>query len=49
VLVRDGHVCQIQRPRCTGYATVHHFVPSSQAPHLFWEPTNLVAEAGIGL
>jgi hypothetical protein len=23
--------------------TVHHRVPSSQAPHLFWEPSNLVA------
>jgi 5-methylcytosine-specific restriction endonuclease McrA len=31
-------------PRCTGYATtVHHRVPSSQAPHLFWEPSNLTA------
>ncbi|HET6642757.1 MAG TPA: HNH endonuclease [Gaiellaceae bacterium] len=30
--------------RCTGYATtVHHLIPSSQAPHLFWEPSNLVA------
>jgi hypothetical protein len=26
-------------PRGTGHATtVHHLVPSSQAPHLFWEP-----------
>jgi 5-methylcytosine-specific restriction endonuclease McrA len=44
VLAHYGHVCQLQGPRCTGYATtVHHLVPSSQAPHLFWEPANLVA------
>jgi 5-methylcytosine-specific restriction endonuclease McrA len=47
VLARDGHLCQIQGPRCRGYATsVHHLVPSSQAPDLFWEPTNLVAACG---
>jgi 5-methylcytosine-specific restriction endonuclease McrA len=44
VLAHNGYVCQVEGPRCTGYATtVHHLVPSSQAPHLFWEPTNLVA------
>jgi 5-methylcytosine-specific restriction endonuclease McrA len=44
VLAHYGQVCQLQGPRCTGYATtVHHLVPSSQAPHLFWEPSNLVA------
>ncbi|HET6641740.1 MAG TPA: HNH endonuclease [Gaiellaceae bacterium] len=44
VLARDGHLCQIQGPRCTGDAsTVHHLIPSSQAPHLFWDPSNLVA------
>jgi 5-methylcytosine-specific restriction endonuclease McrA len=44
VLAYYGHTCQIQGPRCTDHATtVHHLVPSSQAPHLFWEPTNLVA------
>jgi 5-methylcytosine-specific restriction endonuclease McrA len=44
VLAHYGHVCQVEGPRCTRYATtVHHLVPSSQAPHLFWEPTNLVA------
>jgi 5-methylcytosine-specific restriction endonuclease McrA len=44
VLAHYGHVCQLEGPRCTGYATtVHHLVPSSQAPHLFWEPSNLVA------
>jgi 5-methylcytosine-specific restriction endonuclease McrA len=44
VLAHYGHVCQLQGPRCTGYATtVHHRVPSSQAPHLFWEPSNLEA------
>jgi 5-methylcytosine-specific restriction endonuclease McrA len=47
VLAHYGHVCQLQGPRCTGYATtVHHLVPSSQAPHLFWEPSNLVAACG---
>ena len=44
MLAHYGHVCQVVGPRCTGYATtVHHLVPSSQAPHLFWEPANLVA------
>jgi 5-methylcytosine-specific restriction endonuclease McrA len=44
VLAHYGHVCQVGGPRCTGYATtVHHVVPSSQVPHLFWEPANLVA------
>jgi 5-methylcytosine-specific restriction endonuclease McrA len=44
VLAHYGYVCQLEGPRCTGYATtVHHLVPSSQAPHLFWEPANLVA------
>jgi HNH endonuclease len=47
VLAHYGHLCQLQGPRCTGYATtVHHRVPSSQAPHLFWEPSNLVAACG---
>jgi 5-methylcytosine-specific restriction endonuclease McrA len=44
VLAHYGYVCQIQGPRCRGYPTsVHHLVPSSQAPELFWEPSNLVA------
>jgi 5-methylcytosine-specific restriction endonuclease McrA len=44
VLRRDGHVCQVQGPRCLGHAsTVHHLVPSSQAPDLFWAEENLVA------
>jgi 5-methylcytosine-specific restriction endonuclease McrA len=44
VLAHYGYVCQVEGPRCTGYATtVHHLVPSSQAPQLFWEPANLVA------
>jgi 5-methylcytosine-specific restriction endonuclease McrA len=44
VLAHYGHMCQIQGPHCTGYATtVHHLIPSSQAPHLFWEPSNLAA------
>jgi hypothetical protein len=33
VLAHYGHVCQIQGPRCAGYAsTVHHLVPSSSRP-----------------
>jgi 5-methylcytosine-specific restriction endonuclease McrA len=44
VLADYGYVCQVEGPRCTVYATtVHHLVPSSQAPQLFWEPANLVA------
>jgi 5-methylcytosine-specific restriction endonuclease McrA len=44
VLAHYGYVCQIQGSRCTVHAaTVHHLVPSSQAPELFWEPANLVA------
>jgi 5-methylcytosine-specific restriction endonuclease McrA len=47
VLAHYGYVCQIEGPRCTGYAsTVHHLVPSSQAPELFWEPSNLAAACG---
>jgi 5-methylcytosine-specific restriction endonuclease McrA len=44
VLARDGHVCQIQGPRCTLYATtVDHVLPSSTHPHLFWTATDLRA------
>jgi 5-methylcytosine-specific restriction endonuclease McrA len=44
VLAHYGYVCQVEGPRCTGHATTaHHVVPSSQAPELFWEPSNLVA------
>jgi 5-methylcytosine-specific restriction endonuclease McrA len=44
VLARDGHVCQIQGPHCHGVAnTVHHILPSSQYPELFWNPDNLEA------
>jgi HNH endonuclease len=44
VLAHYGYICQIQGPRCTGQASsVHHLIPSSQAPDLFWEPSNLVA------
>jgi 5-methylcytosine-specific restriction endonuclease McrA len=44
VLSHYGHVCQVEGPRCTGYATtVHHLIPSSQAAHLFWAEENLVA------
>jgi 5-methylcytosine-specific restriction endonuclease McrA len=44
VLAHYSYICQLEGPSCTGYATtVHHLVPSSQAPWLFWESTNLVA------
>jgi hypothetical protein len=44
VLYRDGYVCRVQGPRCTGYATsVHHLVPSSERADLFWAESNLVA------
>jgi 5-methylcytosine-specific restriction endonuclease McrA len=44
VLDHYGYVCQIQGPRCTGHATtVHHLIPSSQAPELFWQLENLTA------
>jgi 5-methylcytosine-specific restriction endonuclease McrA len=47
VLHRDGYACQIRGPRCRGHATtVHHIIPSSQAPDLFWEPSNLAAACG---
>jgi hypothetical protein len=44
ILRRDGHTCQIQGPRCRGIATtVHHRIPSSQRPDLFYDSENLVA------
>ena len=44
MLAHYGHVCQIEGPRCTeSETTVYHLIPSSQAPHLFREPSNLVA------
>jgi 5-methylcytosine-specific restriction endonuclease McrA len=44
VLQRDGRVCQIAGPKCTGFAdTAHHLVPSSVAPERFFDPSNLVA------
>jgi hypothetical protein len=44
VLARDGHICRIEGPRCVGYAnTAHHVLPSSTHPHLFFEPSNVVA------
>jgi 5-methylcytosine-specific restriction endonuclease McrA len=47
VLARDGYVCRIQGPRCRGRATtVHHVLPSSQYPELFWAPDNLEAACG---
>jgi 5-methylcytosine-specific restriction endonuclease McrA len=47
VLNRDGHICQIQGPRCRRYAnTAHHVLPSSTHPHLFFQPSNVVAACG---
>jgi HNH endonuclease len=44
VLARDGYACRIQGPRCQARAnTVHHILPSSTHPHLFWDPSNLRA------
>jgi hypothetical protein len=44
ILQRDGRVCQIAGPKCTGFAdTAHHLVPSSLAPERFFDPSNLVA------
>jgi HNH endonuclease len=44
VLIRDGGICQIQGARCRGVATtVHHIIPSSEAPELFWAGENLAA------
>jgi 5-methylcytosine-specific restriction endonuclease McrA len=44
VLVRDGYSCQVRGPRCRGHAnTVHHVLPSSTHPELFWDPSNLQA------
>jgi 5-methylcytosine-specific restriction endonuclease McrA len=44
VLRRDGYQCMIGGPRCRGHAnTVHHRVPSSEAPELFWSVRNLEA------
>jgi HNH endonuclease len=37
-------LCQIRGRRCTGIATtVHHILPSSTHPHLFFDPSNLQA------
>jgi 5-methylcytosine-specific restriction endonuclease McrA len=44
VLARDGYICQVRGPRCTGIAnTVDHVLPSSTHPHLFWAEENLRA------
>ena len=44
ILARDGHICQLRGPKCTGIATtVHHLLPSSQYPHLFFDASNLAA------
>jgi 5-methylcytosine-specific restriction endonuclease McrA len=47
ILVRDGYWCQVKGPRCHGHATsVHHILPSSTHPELFWDPSNLQAACG---
>jgi hypothetical protein len=47
ILQRDGRVCQIAGPKCTGFAdTAHHLVPSGLAPERFFDPTNIVAACG---
>jgi 5-methylcytosine-specific restriction endonuclease McrA len=44
ILQRDGRVCQIRGRRCTTLATiVHHIIPASVRPDLFFTPTNLQA------
>jgi hypothetical protein len=44
VLARDGYICGIQGPRCTYRATtVHHVIPSSERPDLFFADANLVS------
>ena len=44
ILQRDGYACRIRGPRCTGQATcVHHIIPSSQRPDLFFASDNLQA------
>ena len=44
ILQRDGYICQIRGPRCTGRAdSVHHILPSSQRPDLFFASDNLQA------
>jgi 5-methylcytosine-specific restriction endonuclease McrA len=44
VLARDGYVCQVQGPRCEGYATTaHHRLPSSQYPQHFFDLANVQA------
>jgi 5-methylcytosine-specific restriction endonuclease McrA len=43
ILARDGGICMIKGPRCTGIATtVDHIIPSSQGGP-FWDPANLRA------
>jgi 5-methylcytosine-specific restriction endonuclease McrA len=47
VLARDNYECQIEGPRCRGVASsVHHVIPSSEAPHLFFDAGNLQASCG---
>jgi len=43
ILDRDGHVCQVRGPRCTGKATcVDHIVAASKGGE-WWDPANLRA------
>jgi 5-methylcytosine-specific restriction endonuclease McrA len=42
ILHRDGGLCQIRGGRCTRIATtVHHIIPASVRPDLFFTPSNL--------
>jgi hypothetical protein len=44
VLAQAGGVCQVGGPRCTIRATeVHHRLPTSVAPHAFYDPRYLIA------
>jgi hypothetical protein len=44
ILRRDNYECQIRGPRCLGRAsTVHHVIPSSERPDLFFSSGNLQA------
>jgi hypothetical protein len=48
VLERDGYICRLRTsPRCRGYAnTAHHVQPVSEAPHRFFDETNVIASCG---
>ncbi len=44
ILRRDGYVCQLRLPGCTGVAeTADHIIPFAVRPDLELEPSNLQA------